>query len=316
MRILIADDEATSRVMLRRTLEKWGHEVVEVGDGEPAAQILLSDNVPQLAILDWVMPGMNGVDVCARLRRAHREPYVYVVMLTSKADKKDLVTALDAGTDDFLTKPFDPVELKARLGHAQRWLDLLEELRSAREALRIQATHDPLTGILNRAETFRILQRELARAERIDSPLSVLLVDLDHFKRVNDTHGHLAGDAALREVTERMTATVRVYDTIGRYGGEEFLILLPGCDEKSAVSVAERHRRAIDRAPLQLAGGPLPLTVSIGIATATDATRSSASALFHAADAALYRAKSLGRNRVFSASCLGESLDVSAAPHA
>lgn len=307
MRILIADDEATSRVLLRRTLRRWGHDVVEFRDGGSAARCLLSDNPPQLAILDWMMPELNGVEVCAQVRKARRESYVYVVMLTSRTDKEDLITALDAGADDFLTKPFDPVELRARLGHARRWLDLLEELHSAREALRIQATHDPLTGILNRAETFRILQRELARAVRHRAPLSVLLVDLDRFKAVNDNHGHLVGDAALREATLRMTAAVRVYDAIGRYGGEEFLVVLPGCDRRSALAVAERHRRAIEREPLRVPDGRLPLTVSIGAATAEDAAQASASALFRAADAAMYRAKKLGRNRVVHASELEDA---------
>lgn len=298
VRILVADHDAFSRAVLTDSLIEWGHDVVEVTDGAEALKLLSEKGAPQVAILDWLMPELDGIQLCREIRVQHLEPYRYILILTSKSEQADLFTALHAGADDYLTKPFSPVELHARLYRAQRTLELLAELRAARDALKYQAMRDPLTGLFNRGRIVRILETELVRMRRGESSLSILLADLDHFKRVNDGHGHLAGDAALREAASRLNRSSRVYDSIGRYGGEEFLVVLPDCDEEQATSVAERHRARIAGSSISVRGTKLRMSVSIGVATASESGLPSASLLIQAADDALYQAKANGRNRV------------------
>src|ERR1700694_2306180 len=199
MKILAAEDNPVFQSMLRSMLTKWGYEVILAADGTQAWSALQEDCPPRLAILDWMMPGLDGVEVCRRLRAANREPYIYVLLLTARTDSQDLVEGLDAGADDYLTKPFNATELRARLRAGRRIVELQEDLLMAREALRQQATHDGLTGLLNRHAMMEVLQTKLARSQRGSQPLSILMVDLDHFKRVNDEFGHLDGDAVLRE---------------------------------------------------------------------------------------------------------------------
>src|ERR1700730_5748514 len=199
MRILAAEDNPVFQSVLRGMLTKWGYEVVLACDGNQALSALQVECPPRLAILDWMMPGLDGVEVCRRLRAANREPYIYVLLLTARTDSQDLVEGMEAGADDYLTKPFNATELRARLRAGRRIVELQEELMLAREALRQQATHDGLTGLLNRSAILEVLHNELARAQRESQPLSLLMVDLDHFKQVNDEFGHLAGDAVLRE---------------------------------------------------------------------------------------------------------------------
>lgn len=249
-----------------------------------------------MAILDWMMPGMDGLQVCREVRQLMIEPYTYVLLLTAKSQKADIIAGLEAGADDYLTKPFDANELRMRLRAGRRILDLQEELIFVRDELRVQATHDSLTRLWNRAATCDILQRELERAEREHLPLSIMLADIDFFKRINDTYGHLAGDAVLREVAQCMKAVVRPYDGIGRYGGEEFLLALPGCDTDGAATLAERLRESIESNVFALAEGIIPVTLSLGVAS-NDITQDM-EALIGAADTALYRAKNSGRNRV------------------
>jgi diguanylate cyclase (GGDEF)-like protein len=299
MRILIADDDLVSRRLLERTLVALGHEVTAVGDGLAAAAALLLPDGPRLAILDWMMPGSSGLDVC-RVVRQRPEPYVYVLLLTSRDRREDIVTGLDAGADDFLTKPFDALELRARLRPGERVVALQEGLIEARDALREQAIRDSLTGLWNRGMILDQLERELHRSRREGRPLAVAVADLDHFKQVNDTLGHAAGDAVLREAAERMRAAVRDCDFVGRYGGEEFLLVLPGCDGQAGLQVAERVRRRVGEAPVRAGEALAPITVSIGLAAAGP-TGAEADALIRAADEALYRAKAQGRNRVVEA---------------
>jgi diguanylate cyclase (GGDEF)-like protein len=288
--------------MLRALLTKWGYDVVTVGNGMEAWQILESADAPRLAILDWMMPGMDGVDVCRRVRAADREPYIYILLLTARTESEDLVQGMEAGADDYLTKPFNAHELRVRLRAGRRILDLQEELMVAREALRDQATHDGLTGLLNRVTIMDALRNELGRAARERRPVALLMVDLDHFKRVNDTHGHLAGDAVLRETARRMKSSVRTYDSVGRYGGEEFLIVLPGCDAPTAQAQAERFREALACEPIPIGGQSIRVTCSIGVAGSTGLSVSSSDTLVHDADLALYQAKDRGRNQVAQAS--------------
>jgi two-component system cell cycle response regulator len=300
VRILIAEDDPISRRLLEVTLGKWGYEVVSCPDGESAWDTLQQPDAPSLAILDWMMPGMDGLQVCREVRQMMIEPYTYMLLLTAKSQKDDIIAGLEAGADDYLTKPFDASELRMRLRAGRRILDLQTELIFAREELRRQATHDSLTRLLNRAAVCGMLQGELRRAEREQLPLSIILADIDFFKRINDTYGHLAGDAVLREMSQCMKSVVRPYDGIGRYGGEEFLLVLPGCDNEGAVALAERLRECIELNPFALAEGMIPITLSLGVAS--NDIMQDMEGLIGAADAALYRAKNSGRNRVEIAS--------------
>jgi two-component system, cell cycle response regulator len=297
LRVLAAEDNPVFQTMLRNLLTRWGFDAVMARDGSEAWEILQSDDAPRLAILDWMMPGMDGVELCRKVRAAHREPYTYILLLTARTESEDLVNAMEAGADDYLTKPLKAHELRARLRAGKRILDLQQELVNAREALRQQATFDSLTGILNRASILTSLETELERTARENQPLSLLIADLDRFKQINDTWGHVTGDIVLVESARRMKSAIRKYDSIGRYGGEEFLIVLPGCEAESGRHQAERVREAVG-ADLMPAG-PLfmQVTCSIGVASGNGAQTTS-EVLVRQADEALYRAKDKGRNCV------------------
>ena len=298
MKILIADDSIVSRHLLDATLRKWGYEVVLASDGNEAWEILQGKNAPPLAILDWMMPEMTGVEVCRRVRQQSREPYTYILLLTSKNLKEDLIEGMEAGADDYITKPFDQHELKVRLRAGTRVVDLQQQLLAAREKLREQATKDSLTGLWNRSSIVEQLQRELSRSQRELLPVGLVMVDLDHFKSMNDTHGHFAGDAVLREAARRMQDSTRMYDSIGRYGGEEFLILLPNCDEESTQRQAERMRCHLAQAPVGEFEHSFTLTASFGATCASAGYPASVEGLIRRADEAMYLAKKHGRNRV------------------
>jgi two-component system cell cycle response regulator len=306
MRILIAEDDPVSRRLLQATLTKWGYEVVVCVNGTEAWESLQSDNAPRLAILDWMMPGLDGLQVCRKVRERGSEPYFYMLLLTAKIQKEDVVAGMDAGADDYVTKPFDAHELKVRLRAGQRLLDLQNELIAAREALRVQATHDALTGLFNRVTILDTMKRELARARRDNTNLGAAMIDLDHFKGINDTFGHLTGDHVLREASKRMQLCLRTYDDLGRYGGEEFLVILPSCDLRDSVVVAERIRAGLANTPFVLSDGkPLLVTASMGVISTSVIKEPTVDNLIHAADAALYRAKNGGRNRIM----IGEEKD-------
>jgi diguanylate cyclase (GGDEF)-like protein len=257
-------------------------------DGNEAWQIIESADAPRLAVLDWMMPGLDGVEICRRLRSLQHEPYIYILLLTARTESQDLIEGMDAGADDYLTKPFNAHELRVRIRAGRRILDL-------QDALRQQATHDGLTGLLNRNSILGKLAEEVSRSLRQSEPVAVLMADLDHFKSVNDTHGHLAGDAVLREAARRFKAASRSYDAVGRYGGEEFLIVLPGCSASDAWRQSERLREAIAGTPFPIEGCHLEMSCSFGLA-GTDT--SPADRLVRSADEALYRAKAEGRNRI------------------
>jgi two-component system cell cycle response regulator len=304
MKILIAEDAPVSRRMLQGLLVKWGYDVVSVEDGDAALEKLKAPDAPRIALLDWMMPGQNGVDVCRALRKHRPLPYTYILLLTARDAKEGVVEGLESGADDYLTKPFDPQELKARIRVGLRLLELEDDLVQAREAMRFKATHDALTEIWNRGAILETLEREAWRSRREGISLGVLIVDLDHFKSVNDTYGHLAGDALLREVTKRMQMDIRPYDTLGRYGGEEFLILLPGCNGSETWNKAERLREAILRGPIATSAGNLKVTMSIGGVATADWPEVTANQILQMADSALYRAKEEGRNRTVMAGAL------------
>jgi two-component system cell cycle response regulator len=303
VKILIADDSIVSRHLLEATLRKWGYDVMVACDGAEALELLQREDAPGLIILDWMMPGMTGVEVCKRIRERDSEPYTYILLLTSKSQKEDLIEGMDAGADDYITKPFDQNELQVRLRAGTRLVDLQSQLLKAREDLRDQATRDSLTRLWNRSSILNELGRELARSEREARPLGVVIVDLDHFKHINDTYGHLAGDAVLREAARRMQNSIRQYDSIGRYGGEEFLILFPGCSQDDCFAQADRLRRQLGQTEMAVNETSLRVTASFGVTIAMPGENWSQEALIRRADEALYVAKKSGRNRVEVLSC-------------
>lgn len=296
-RILIADDDAVARSMLQAFLSKWGYEVIAVADGLEAARILESADAPQLAVLDWMMPGATGPEVCQRVRALHDRPYVYILLVTSRARRGDLFEGLESGADDYLTKPFDSGEFRVRVLVGQRIVDLQNKLIAAREELRFKATHDALTGIPNRASALEAIHHERSRQIREPGSFGVVLIDVDHFKRVNDTCSHLVGDLVLKTIAQRIVNCVRPYDTVGRYGGEEFLVVVPHSDSSGTMSLAERVRKRIESAPIPTDAGPLHVTISCGAAVCSSDAPVEVEALLYLADEALYRAKSGGRNR-------------------
>ncbi|HEY4907786.1 MAG TPA: diguanylate cyclase [Candidatus Acidoferrum sp.] len=298
MKILIADDEALSRRLLEKTLERAGYEVVAVENGRAAVRQLCQSDGPRLALLDWVMPELDGPGVCREVRRQQEESYVYMVLLTSKEAKEDIVAGLESGADDYLTKPFNVDELKARLRTGERILHLEGRLVEAREMMRFKATHDALTSIWNRGVIMDLLGRELMRSQRESACTIVLLGDVDHFKSVNDTHGHLVGDEVLQEIARRLLLSIRSYDFVGRYGGEEFLLVLNNCKPQFAEARAEDIRRIVSSRPVQTLAGPLNITMSFGLLLSDAWGVRPVEELLHEVDAALYAAKAAGRNCV------------------
>ena len=291
MKILLADDDPVSRIMVRVPLLRLGYEVREVADGEQAWALLQSEPF-SIIITDWLMPRLDGPSLIQRIRKAELPNYVYSILLTSKDAKDDIIAGLDAGADDYLNKPLHPNELRARISIAARIVDLETRLRTERDT-------DALTGLRNRRAIAAAANTELARSVRERIPLSVVLVDIDHFKQVNDRHGHQAGDQALRLVAATIAQNLRLYDSVGRWGGEEILLLLPTTNCEKATKIAERVRAAIANTPLLLeTGEAVPLSVSMGLAS-TDADESQDfETLLKYADDALYHAKQAGRNRV------------------
>jgi diguanylate cyclase (GGDEF)-like protein len=289
-RILVVDDDPIIRLTLKTLLTQRGYEVVVAESGEEACAILHEEGAPKIAIVDWIMPRMDGVELCRILRKSPRAQHTYVIMLTGKREEQDLVNGLDNGADDYVKKPFDIEELLARVRSGQRLVTQNEELRC-------KANIDGLTGLFNRNAILDLLRRELAHAQREGTPVAVLLADADHFKDVNDTYGHVIGDAALKHVAKLLGARLRPYDAVGRYGGEEFLVVLPGCGLPYAMDVAERIRCSVACEPLSTSTGPVSVTISLGVAIG-DADVSDLDELIAAADKSLYRAKHDGRNRI------------------
>ena len=298
MKVLVADDEAVSRRLIEASVRRWGFEAVVAKDGLEASQMLHGPDAPKLAILDWMMPGLDGIELCRELRKDEGDSYTYILLLTGKHNKSDVIRGLEAGADDYIIKPFDPQELRVRLNTGKRILCLLEQIKAARETLRELASRDPLTGLWNHSSIMDLLINEIDRAERQGAYVGVVLVDLDHFKSVNDTHGHLVGDQVLRDVAQAMSSTIRPYDAVGRLGGEEFLVVLPGCDQINTVGHAERLRLALHRIAVNTPSGPVHVTASFGVAVVGPESRIDARTAIQYADSATYAAKHAGRDRV------------------
>lgn len=296
MRILIADDDVTSCMVLTGVLRKQGHEVLATADGAQAWEVMQGPDAPGLAILDWEMPGLDGVDVCRRVRSLASELPPYLILLTSRGEKADIVTGLDAGADDYLSKPFDPGELRARVEVGRRLIDVQARLFETRSALAHQAMHDPLTGVLNRRAFTEVLAREIALQRRHGVGLAVGICDIDHFKRINDTHGHQVGDEVLCEVVRRMEASLRGQDALGRLGGDEFIVLTGTIGEDAIGGVFDRVHAAVAASPIATRVGDVSITLSFGVKVWDG--EASEDDLLAAADVALYRAKEGGRDRV------------------
>ena len=299
MKILLAEDDRVARLMMERALKSFGYEVVLAEDGREAAEILSRRDGPRLALVDWMMPNLDGPGLCREVRSRHTDgSYVYILLLTSKQGSEDIVAGLEAGADDYITKPCGFGELKARLHTGRRILILEEKLVQAREEMRVKATRDGLTSLWNRNSILGAMTAELERSSRTGRPMSVVLCDIDHFKRINDNFGHLVGDLALREVAARLNRSVRVYDAVGRYGGEEFLIVLSDCSSSDLRARAEELRSAVCAPGIAAQGREVSLSISIG-AVACEPCESmySMDKILARADLALYQAKHEGRNR-------------------
>ncbi len=295
MKILIADDDLTSRLVLTGVLQKSGHEVLATVDGVEAWEVLQGPEAPRIAILDWMMPGLAGVDVCRRIRALRSEQPPYLIILTSRGEKADIVAGLDAGADDYLAKPFDAGELRARVGVGLRMVELQASLHTAREALAHEASHDPLTGTLNRRAFTEFLARELSAERRYHHGLALGICDIDRFKFINDSLGHQVGDEVLCGLVRLIGSTLRGHDVLGRYGGDEFVVLTDHTGD-AAVVPYERARAAIADTPIPTRAGDVSVTISFGVKIWTAAEGEDQ--LIAGADAALYRAKESGRNRV------------------
>lgn len=308
MRILIAEDDSTSRTILAGVLKKNGHEVVATVNGAEAWQAMQNPDAPGLAILDWMMPEMNGPDVVRLIRAMPTDRPPYIIMLTSKSEKADIIAGLDAGADDYLSKPFDPGELRARIEVGRRMLELQATVLAANAALAHEATHDPLTGIYNRRAIMEALSRELSREERQRNGLAIGMCDIDYFKKINDVHGHQVGDEVLCGVVRLMVKCLRQYDSVGRFGGEEFVVITPGVKEGDVGALYERFRATVADNPIVTRAGEIPITLSIGVAVCGQSDKMDE--LLASADTALYQAKNGGRNRVCVADAknIGEKL--------
>ena len=300
MKVLVAEDNLTTRTMMAAILKNWGFEVVAAIDGEEAWTMLQEADAPRMALLDWEMPGLDGVEICRRIRERETagNAYTYLLLLTSRGDQRDIVTGIEAGADDYVVKPFDRHELRARMRVGQRIIELQTELYRLQEKFRHLSRTDSLTGCLNRRAILERLEAELARARRDGKPLGVAMLDIDHFKPINDARGHAAGDEVLCGLVRRLECETRLSDMFGRIGGEEFLILWPATDLESGCLAAESIRAGIEHPFFSVGEDQFPVTVSIGV-TASGGDEP-AEATVARADEALFAAKQNGRNRVDS----------------
>jgi len=296
MKILVAEDDPISRRVLQANLIKWGYDVTLAVNGKEALDIIQRPDPPSLLISDWMMPQMDGLMLCREVRRLDIKRYIYFILLTTKGEKRDIIQGLEAGADDFLTKPFNQEELKYRIGIGERIINLEHRILK-------MANTDPLTDVMNRRAFMERLDQETERAHRDQSQLSFILSDIDHFKLVNDTHGHQAGDLVLQCFSKTLKQAMRPYDFLGRYGGEEFVIGMPGVDESKALSAAERLRKKVEEMEIILPDSSdlFTITASFGTATCILRPREEMDAFIKRADDALYQAKEGGRNRVCKA---------------
>lgn len=295
-RILIADDDMTSRAVLAAVLRKIGYDPVEVEDGDDAFRLLIEDDAPSIAVLDWVMPRMDGLDVVKAVRELKGDLPPYIIMLTSRGEKSDVVLGLDGGANDYVSKPFDTGELRARIEVGRRMIEMHRALVQSKEALEYQASHDSLTGLLNRGATIDRLEEELDHGHARLGDLVVAVLDIDHFKNVNDTYGHQVGDDVLAELSRRLDRSCSGRGVVGRMGGEEFVAILRFPHPDEARPFLDQLRSSIGSSPMDTRSGPVSISVSVGACVAVEGQ--GLDRVLGLADSALYRAKDLGRNRI------------------
>jgi diguanylate cyclase (GGDEF)-like protein len=304
LKVLVVDDEQVARRIVEKTLTRLGYEVLLADSGEAAWKKIQEEPEPiRFIITDWNMPLMNGIQLIKKIRAAALPGYVYTILVTSNSKDEDIVKGLYAGADDYITKPFNPTELEARVAVGERVLALEDGLTQANNQLEKLAMVDSLTGLLNRRAIYKFARAELERARRVSEPLSVIFLDIDQFKNVNDQHGHLTGDEALKLIAQIVKERSRAYDGVGRWAGDEFLVVLPGAPENAAQNAAKRIVEGIALTKLALPeGGMLSLSASAGVATQSKVTGAIAllDDIIQSADEALYRAKEAGGNQVTS----------------
>jgi diguanylate cyclase (GGDEF)-like protein len=297
MKILIAEDDLISSRILQKNIENWGYETVLARSGECAWQALQDEDL-RLAILDWMMPGMDGIEVCRKIRRRKKYKYTYIILLSAKDRKQDIIAGLSSGADDYMTKPVNFLELRARLQTGKRIIDLEDKLLVIQNQLKDIASRDSLTKIWNRSEISKFLNEELERGQREKKPTGVVLLDVDHFKKINDFYGHSIGDQALLQVVSRLKRKIRKSDKIGRYGGDEIIIILPNCGLTEIKRIGDRLRLAVGKRGLKTELDSVQVTVSAGCATSELPGTASTDKLIRVADGALLKAKGQGRNCV------------------
>jgi len=293
--VLVAEDDDATRLRLEHLLTKWGHRVTSVSRGDVALEILTPSGPPHLAIIDWMMPGLDGIDLCRALRARKSDTYTYVILITARDDPESMLVGLEAGADDFLAKPVAPEELRARLRAGHRIVELQERLIAAREEQRRHADRDGLTGASSRRHVLDVLDLRLSERAASGTELALAMIDLDDFKPINDRYGHLVGDCALRTVCERMQRILRRTDEFGRYGGDEFLVVLPETGPREALEIARRICDTLASQPIECDDLSLRVTASVGVAAAEGADGHRED-LIKRADRALFRAKDAGGN--------------------
>lgn len=296
--ILIAEANDAYREMLVTAVNVWGYAPIAVSNGTAALDVLNSDSSTRLGILDWVIPDLNGPEICRRVRNAMFENYTYLLLLTERTDQRDRLAGLESGADDFITKPFYPDELRLRLRAGSRVLDLQDRLKIAHDVLKHQASSDSLTGVFNRDTVIGALEREVNRAQREQTSLGVMMIDVDHLKQLNEKFGPPVGDRALQELASTLKNSTRPYDSCGRYGADEFLVVFPNSDLKYVARIAQRVRQLLFADGFQYADQHTEITISVGIAASQPERFLNAEQLINAADDALYQAKRDGCDRI------------------
>jgi len=297
MKILIAEDDLISCRILEKNLRNWGYDVTLAKRGEAAWEAFKDEDL-RMAILDWMMPGMEGVELCKKIRRRKRNKYTYIILLSAKDRKQDIISGLSSGADDYMTKPVNFLELKARLKTGKRIIDLEDKLILIQNQLKDMASRDSLTKLWNRGEITKFLREELERGEREKKPVGVIMLDVDYFKKINDLFGHDIGDAALLQVVSRIKRKVRTSDKVGRYGGDEIIVILPHCSQTEIRKIAERLRLGVAQRRVKTELDTIPVTISAGCACSENMSQLTAEKLIKGSDEALLKAKSQGRNCV------------------